>query len=185
MAVTSYKVPAGYKPTPAVVKANPTVKTYSQGQIINVPVTPPKQTIDARQGFVPQITTSVFGTPQVVPLNLNQTAALATSYNGMTQTAQGSGGLGNGYGNWGSNYNIATEAKYGSGGVITSVTNPLSYGLGSYGGGSANSSGGGGGNGGRGGGGNNQVYIAPNPIVPPVIRRAENDVNVALNWRVG
>ena len=37
MPMTTFKVPKGFKPTPAIVKANPTVKQFSQGQIINYP----------------------------------------------------------------------------------------------------------------------------------------------------
>jgi hypothetical protein len=49
MPMTTFKVPKGFKPTPAIVKANPTVKQFSTGQIINVP------TRDAREGFRPVI----------------------------------------------------------------------------------------------------------------------------------
>ena len=201
---TDYRVPAGYKPTPAVVKANPTVKQFSTGQVIKVPVNPPP-TFSTPNSFVPP---PVFGSTFTPPTGSNiNLAGLATlPVLGPTTAMLANSGRG-------TNYNNRTVAGVPTGSVLAGGGSLVNTGNGTYNlngqyvgngvylpggtpnstftipsiGGGGNSGGGnGGGGGGTSGGGSSQSGnpIAPVvPIAPP--RIAENDINVSLNWRVG
>lgn len=184
MPMTTYKVPSNYQPTPAVIKANPTVKQYSTGQVIKVP-TNPYQT-NYNSGASPYATRYNSG---AVPTG-SFLAANGTNARGSTPPIPtGSFLAANGakklmpvmpsvnvaplYGTP-TPYNPYLEAKrmVGTGGAMTfniptaaaTTTTDTPY-----------TGGGGGGWYGGGGGGGSRVGK----------KKIGNDVNTALNWRIG
>ncbi len=198
MPMTNYKVPPKFKPTPQVVKANPTVKQFTTGQVINMETQPRASGLGVVKPTQTRTLTGVSGSgtagfraPQytVVPNTGGSSVMDNYAYNLRTQAGGGSvvRSTSTGGGGGGSsvidNYNYQVNpGGYPGSSVIDNYNYNLESGLTqppTYGGGNGGGNGGGGG----GGGGNAQPVIAP--VVQPVRDPKGNNVSVALNWRVG
>ena len=168
---TDYRVPAGYKPTAAVVKANPTVKQFSTGQVIKVPVPSslakpivPTGSFLAGGGTIartPTGSTNIAGSP---PLSLTSSIWIPPSSFSIAPPAYTPNNVQGGRGNI-----IPTASMYPT--YVPPVT-------------TSGGGGGGGGGGGRGGGGGGGNPMTANLPQTPQLGIG-NDVYQGMTWRVG